>query len=144
MDQKIEAPNDADVDRIARQLIHAQDTVEELSGSSLDGSEADLALIQIAIDSGAIEPTATYTLQSLGLLFGRIFIENSVGYDWWMVEDEYGRDPALRYKETTLLAFPQTMISRRVEDGEVIDCSDLYNGLKKRLEEIRDESYSAA
>jgi hypothetical protein len=67
-----------------------------------------------------------------------------MSYDWWMVEDEYGRDPAIRYKETTLLVFPQTMISKRVEDGVPVDVQDMYNGLCERLEEIRVENYPDA
>lgn len=58
-----------------------------------------------------------------------------------MVEDEYGRDPAIRYKETTLLVFPQTMISKRVEAGEAVDVRVMYEGLCKQLEEIRAENY---
>jgi len=43
-----------------------------------------------------------------------------------MIEDEYGRDPAIGYKKTTLLVFPQTMISKRVESGEVVDMRMMY------------------
>ena len=58
-----------------------------------------------------------------------------------MVEDAYGRDPAIRYKATTLLAFPRTMISKRVEDGEAVDVRALFDGLRERLEQIRAENY---
>jgi hypothetical protein len=37
-----------------------------------------------------VEREATYTLQALGLAFGRVFLTENPGYDWWMVEDEYG------------------------------------------------------
>jgi hypothetical protein len=56
-----------------------------------------------------------------------------------MVEDEYGRDPAIRYKESTLLVFPMTMISKRVEDGEHVDVNELFNGLAKQLAELIQE-----
>jgi hypothetical protein len=61
-----------------------------------------------------------------------------------MVEDEYGRDPALRYKDTTLLVFPQTMISKRIEDGEGVDVRELFDGLRERVEEIRAENHPGA
>jgi hypothetical protein len=56
-----------------------------------------------------------------------------------MVEDEYGRDPAIRYKETSLLVFPMTMISKRVEDGEELNVIELFDGLAKQLAELIDE-----
>jgi len=32
--------------------------------------------------------------------------------EWVTVEDEYGKDPALRFPGTTVIAFPLTMISK--------------------------------
>jgi hypothetical protein len=140
MEQKIEAPNDEDVDRIARQLIYAQSIIEELSGSVTTGGTDDPKLIQKVIDSGSLQPDATSALQAIGMAFGKIFVNENEGYDWWMVEDEYGRDPSIRYKETTLLVFPQTMISKRIEDGEEVDVHDLYYGLIEQLTEIREQN----
>ena len=140
-DQRIEPPTADDIDHIARHLLHAKALVREMTGSELTGRLGDLALIQRVMDARQVEPEAAYSLQSLGLAFGKTFIQNSEHYDWWMVEDEYGRDPAIRYKETTLLAFPQTMISKRIEDGEAIDVRELFDDLRERLEQIRSENY---
>lgn len=142
MAQVIEAPNELDIDEVARQLVHASELVGQVTGKELTGDEADLALIQQTLDAKVIEPEATYSLQSLGIAFGKVFVENNQFYDWWMVEDEYGRDPAIRYKETTLLAFPQTMISKRVERGEPVSVLSMYHGLRDQLERIRSEDYS--
>jgi len=144
MPQTIEAPNENDVDRIARQLIHAEQVIEQATRQSLSGQLADLLLIQTVLDQKIVEPEATYSLQALGIAFGKVFIENNLFYDWWMVEDEYGRDPAIRYKETTLLVFPQTMISKRIEDGEQVDVHKMYHGLREQLDEIRQENYPNA
>src|ERR1039457_2329186 len=37
-----------------------------------------------------------------------------------MVQHEFCRDPAIRFRLTMLPAFPRTMLSKRVEDGETI------------------------
>jgi hypothetical protein len=140
MSQVVEPPNDEDVDRIAKHLIYAETIVREITGSDLSGGLADLAMLQRVLDSGQIEAEATYALQSLGMALGKVFVNNNNEYDWWMVEDEYGRDPAVRLKETSLLLFPQTMISKRVEDGEEVNVPELYAGLIERLAEIRDEN----
>lgn len=144
MTQKIEAPSGEDIERIAQQLLHAQEVVLEATGSQLSGGMADLALLQRVLDFKFLEPEATYSLQALGIAFGKVFVENNAHYDWWMIEDEYGRDPAIRYKETTLLVFPQTMLSKRIEDGDEVDVEAMYSGLCEQLEEIRLENYPDA
>lgn len=79
--------------------MHADQVVEQATGSKMHGTRDDLALIQSVLDRGLIEREATYTLQALGLVFGRAFIHENENFDWWIVEDEYGRDPATRYKQ---------------------------------------------
>jgi len=143
-DQKIEPPNEKDIENIAMGVVHAGQVIEQALGEDLDGTRSDLALIQRVLDRGLVEREATYTLQAFGLTFGRIFLNEFPDYDWWMVEDEYGRDPAIRYKETTLLVFPMTMISKRVEDGEHVDLNELFDGLAKQLAELIQEGLDGA
>jgi len=141
-EQKIEAPTESDVTDIAQACVHASNVIEEALGSRLSGTRSDLQLIQRLLDKGIIEPEATYTLQALGVAFGNAFVHEHSDYDWWMVEDEYGRDPAIRYQKTTLLAFPRTMISKRVEDGETVDVADLFDGLARRLAELAEKGWT--
>lgn len=88
-----------------------------------------------------MEREATYTLQALGLAFGKVFIEENAGYDWCMVQDEFGRDPAMRYKQSSLLAYPRTMISKRIEDGESVDVTELFDGLRRRMDELVEKGW---
>lgn len=120
-------------------VVHAGQVIEQALGEDLDGSFNDLALMQRVLDQGVVEPEATYTLQAFGLAFGRVFLNQFPDYDWWMVEDEFGRDPAIRYKETSLLVFPMTMISKRMEDGDAFDVTELFDGLAKQLAELIEE-----
>ena len=143
-EQKIEPPTASDVDAIARAVLHAEHVIQEALGSRMDGTRNDLSLIQRVLDQGSIEREATYTLQALGLAFGRAFIHENTGYDWWMVEDEYGRDPAIRYKRSSLLAFPRTMLSKRVEDGESVNVVELYDGLTRRLTELIEDGWDGS
>lgn len=140
-DQKIEAPNESDIDGIALALIHADQVISEALGLKLNGSRADLLLIQKLLDARTVEREATYTLQALGLAFGKVFIEENVDYDWWMVEDEFGRDPAIRYKQSSLLAYPRTMISKRIEDGESVNVIELFDGLCRRMEDLVEKGW---
>jgi hypothetical protein len=140
-DQRIEAPNESDIDDIARALIHADHVINEALGSKLNGSRADLMLIQKLLDAGTVEREATYTLQALGLAFGKVFIEENADYDWWMVQDEFGRDPAIRYKRSSLLAYPRTMLSKRLEDGEPVNVTELFDGLCRKMEELVEKGW---
>lgn len=142
-EQQIEAPSDADVDAIARAWLHANAVCRDVLGVALDGSSADLSRLQMLLDSGVIDREATYTLQALGIAFGKVFLNDNPGYDWWMFEDEYGRDPAIRYERSSLLAYPRTMLSKRIEDGEKVDVLDLYDGLRTRLAQLIEDGYSA-
>ena len=56
--------------------------------------------------------------------------------EWVVVEDEMGRDPAIRYPGTTVIVFPLTMISKRVEDGEEIDVRDLFSRILIHIREL--------
>ena len=140
-EQQIEAPSDSDINAIARAWLHADAVCREVLGEALDGSSVDLARLQKLLDSGLIDREATYTLQALGIAFGKVFVNDNPGYDWWMVQDEYGRDPTIRYGRSKLLAYPRTMLSKRVEEGERVDVLDLYDGLRTRLAELVEDGY---
>lgn len=138
-EQCIEAPNEADTTELAWKLIHADEILARF-GQAFDASEDDLERLQEVLDSKTIEAEARYSLESLGIAFGRIFLENHEGFDWWMVSDEIGRDPAIRYRRSSLLIFPQSMLWKRIEDGEEVDVRELYESLCEHIEEALREN----
>ncbi len=140
MSEGIVAPDEDDIDRIARQLIHAAALVSDAVGASLCGDLTDLPRLQGALDSGRFGPTDTYALQSLGLAFGKVFVNEHPEFDWWMVDDEHGRDPAIRFRTTTLLMFPLTVLSKRVERGEPVDVGALFAQVSAGLQRIVSEN----
>lgn len=54
---------------------------------------------------------------------------------WVAVDDEFGRDPALRWLQTNMLAFPLTAISKRVEDGIAVDVYQMFGGFQKAIKD---------
>ncbi len=144
MEQVITAPDDEWITYIAKMWLLGNQISKDVIGEEMDGSMADLARIQRILDGQRISATNTQELQSLGILFGKVFVNETSDYDWWVVEDEYGKDACIRFKQTTLLAFPQTMISKRIEDGENINVLELFIGLRDRLEALRKEGYANA
>jgi hypothetical protein len=74
-------------------------------------------------------------LQSLGIALGDALAQK-LGLQWVAVQDEYGRDPALRLEGTSVLLFPLTMISKRIERGEDVDVYQLFEGVCAKVGEI--------
>ena len=77
-----------------------------------------------------IEPHETFKFQCLGIALGDAFVQK-FGMEWIMVDDDSGRDPAVRIPGTTVVLFPLTMISKRVERGEAVNVLELFNGVAK-------------
>ena len=144
MEQVILAPDDEWVTYIAKMWLLGSQVSKEVIGEEMDGSIADLERLQRLIDSSQIPFKNTQELQSLGIVFGKVFVNETPDYDWWVIEDQNGKDACVRYKETNLLIFPQTMLSKRVEDGEEINVLGLFGGLKEDLERIKWEHYANA
>lgn len=74
------------------------------------------------------------------MALGRIFARTIEGLDWWLVEDEYGRNICLRYRETTLRVNRITMISKRIERGEDVDVQHLYDRIRDWILDMKDRT----
>src|SRR5262245_54549396 len=102
MDRKgsmpLQDPVPEDLDRIAKQWLVADRLVSEHLGETLDQSPSDLERLQKLLELAVVAPHQTYELQCLGIALGRVLVRNVSGLDWAVVEDEYGRDPTIRYR----------------------------------------------
>lgn len=117
---------------VLRQLHRCYENVD------LFRDERDLAVLQRLIDDAHFLPEQTYELQCLGIVFGDVF-ESRPEFEWKMVSDEYGRDPTLRYKQTSAQLNVLTMISKRIEDGASVDVARLYEETIRFFEENESE-----
>ena len=95
-----------------------------------------LQLLQAILDAGWVERSEGAKLRCLGVTLGDA-IAQKLQMEWIIVEDESGRDPALRFPGTTVIAFPLSMISKRVDRGETIDVSDLFDGVCRHVLEMK-------
>ena len=108
---------------------------DEQSRANYATAAGKLGLVRALLAHGVFRPDQTYELQSLGVVLGDAFVQE-LGMRWVAVEDEYGRDPALQLPGTSVLLYPLTMISKRVERGEAVDVFELFNGLAAQLEDL--------
>jgi len=100
--------------------------------SNLTKTAADLSVLQRLIDDKVFRKTQTYELQSLGIAFGDV-LATELPLRWVMVTDEYGTDPTLRFKATTVQINALTMISKRIERGEDVNLTELLRITREQL-----------
>lgn len=131
-------PTQQDWARIRNQQGLIAKVVAERYSAGLIGGLADLQPLQRLIEDKAYEAEDTYELQSIGLCFGEVMVKQ-LGFRWITVEDELGQDPAIQYGSTSIIAYPLTMISKRVEDGVQVDLQEIYADTARTLLRMRDE-----
>jgi hypothetical protein len=102
--------------------------------SEYDSIEGKLKLLHIILQSEWINKEETNKLQCLGITLGDALIQQ-FGFKWVEVEDEFGIDPAIKLRDTSIILFPLTMISKRIENGETID---IYSLFKKLITTVND------
>jgi hypothetical protein len=134
--QKLSAPLESDLDELRRRSgwVDAQ-VRSRYPGAALSGRAPDLDLLQRLIDDGAFRVPETAHWQSVGLALGNVLV-NEAGLHWVVVEDRHGRDLALKFGDSSVLVFPLTMISKRVERGERPDVRQLFDTVRKELPNI--------
>jgi len=132
MEQVVTPPSQEDAERIESQRRWVRDHFDEDARHLYDQRDEKLRLLQAIIDAGWIDASETVKLQCLGITLGDALVQE-LGLEWVMVEDKYGRDPAIRKPGTTVIAFPLTMISKRIERGESVTVRELFDGVVEHV-----------
>jgi hypothetical protein len=133
---KISELSNGDRTRLDQQrAIVAAAAKQRYGTSSLTKTLEDLPVLQHLIDDKAFSKTQTYQLQSLGVAFGDVSASN-FPLRWVMVTDEYGTDPTLRFKDTTVQVNALTMISKRIEKDEAVDLQELLRKTREHLTRV--------
>jgi hypothetical protein len=133
MEQKFEALSGDDAAHAEKQRSWVRDHFEPEARGKYDSLEDKLRLLDTIIRSGWIERNEKWKLQSLGITLGDALVQK-MGLVWVTVEDEYGRSPALHDNGSTIVVFPLTAISKRIERGESVDVRELFDGLCQMIE----------
>ena len=85
-----------------------------------------LGLLRAILEANVLSKYETYEMQCLGIVLGDAFVQQCK-WLWRMVEDEHGRDPCLKVNGSSVILFPMTMISKRIERGETVDVFALFD-----------------
>jgi hypothetical protein len=125
----------------AAQLKAQRAVVEKYLGNDPQNLEnyataaGKLGLLRAILDARLFGPTHTYELQCMGVVFGDVFVQ-VCGWEWRMVEDELGRDPCIKVASSTIVLYPLTMISKRIEHGEAVDVFALFDEIAADAERL--------
>ena len=122
-----------DKTRIDQQRALVAAVVKQRYGiAELSRTKKDLPILQRVIDDKVFKKSQTYELQSLGVVFGDV-LASELPLRWVMITDQYGTDPTLRFKNTSININALTMISKRVERDEQVDVSLLLQQNRQAL-----------
>jgi len=135
--QNVSSPSEADRRRLDDQrAVVEKYLADDSSRAKYKTAAGKLGTIRAILDGNVFKPNQTYELQCLGIVLGDAFALE-LGLEWVTVEDAHGRDPAMRLPGTSIILFPLTMISKRIERGEKVDVFDLFNGVAAEVESAR-------
>src|SRR5882724_1572067 len=138
MEQKFEPLNPDDTADLEAKRIWAREHYDEAARDKYDTLDGKLSLLDTILRNKWIAPDETLKLQCLGVTFGDALAQR-LGLTWVAVEDKYGRDPALTLEGTSVLVFPLTSISKRIERGEEVEVYGLFEDACRTIERLRRE-----
>jgi hypothetical protein len=138
MTQKVGQLDAADAKRLEAQRTWVREHFAPEARHEYDSLGGKLRLLDTIVAAKWIAPSETVKLQSLGVTFGDVLVQG-LGAEWVIVEDEHGRDPAVAIAGTSILLYPLTSISKRVERGEDVDVHSLYQAACDTVARVRGE-----
>lgn len=138
LDQKIETLSEDELARLEEQRSWVRDHYEDSARHEYATFEGKLKLLEAILANDWINADETWKLQSLGITFGDVLVQE-LGLLWVAVEDDYGRDPALIVQGTTIIFFPLTTISKRIERGETVHVREMFESFRAWLEKMSAE-----
>ena len=102
---------------------------------ALTGTAADLPLMQRIFENGPYTDDAVAEVVALGTALGDV-IAHTLGMDWVRYSDDDGVDLALRYRNTSIVVFPRSMILKRLERDEEPDIPHLHDEVCSHVREM--------
>jgi hypothetical protein len=134
VEQRVDIPNEQDMLRIEAQRAWVREHFEPESRHEYETLVGKLRLLNTIVSQKWVEPHETVKLQCLGIALGDALVQE-LGMRWVVVEDGQGRDPAIELPGTTVVVFPLTMISKRIERGEDVDVLGLFKAVCGKIRE---------
>jgi len=108
-------------------------TVKKILKKDFTGSEADLPKLQQLIDGDKFNAKQKDAWQSFGIAFGVILDNEIDGMQWVTVIDANRELPALQFKETDLVIYPQQLIWNKIKNDQACDLNTEFETIKDKV-----------
>lgn len=131
-----------EIDRLAAQRRPIEALIEHNAAAQAKyrAIAGKLGVIRAVLDEKRFRADQTFELQGLGVILGDALAQK-LGMRWMVIEDSLGTSPCLVLPGTSILLFPQTMISKRIERGETVDVFDMFNWTVAKVRELQAQDY---
>lgn len=96
-------------------------TVKKLLKKDFTGVSEDVFKIQQIIDGCSFATDKREAWQSFGLAFGTVLTNEMDGMEWVTVIDGKREYPALRFRDTDIMVYPQDLIWNKIKSKELCD-----------------------
>jgi Domain of unknown function (DUF3806) len=138
MEQKFEPLNSDEIADLETMRSWVRDHYDEGARHKYDTIDGKLRLLDTILSNKWIATDETLKLECLGVTFGDALVQ-SLGFTWIAIEDDYGRGPALTLEGISIIVFPLTSISKRIERGEEVEIYALFEDACSTIERLRRE-----
>jgi len=139
MRQRFDPLNADDIARLEAQRTWVRNHYTEETRDQYDLLEGKLLLLDTILKNRWIAADEKVKLQSLGVVLGDALVQR-MGMRWVIIEDEFGRDPAVNLEGTSIRIFALTLISKRIEGGvEDLDVFALFDEACRSVERLKNE-----
>lgn len=129
--------SETDLKSLARQRATIERFLaDQQSKQNYQSVAGKLGLIRSLLLADKFKPEQTYELQCLGVVLGDALVQE-MKMKWVLVEDQFGRDPAVKVPQKEIFLFPLTMISKRVEAAESVDVFAMFNKVIEQVEQLQ-------
>ncbi len=120
----------------ARRAVVEELLADDRSREKYRKPAGKLGAIKAILEAGVFDPNQTYEIQCLGTVLGDALAQE-LSMEWVTVEDGNREATALHLPGTSIVVFPLTMISKRLQRGAQVDIFDLFNRVAARIDELR-------
>ena len=138
MDQKIEPPDDAEIEWVLTNVT----AIREAAGGVAGPAKID-ELYAGWFEEWAGQPDEDREdpnpmINAFGLAFGQVLVDE-LGLEWAVVTDEHGTEIAVHGKPHDLIVFPPNLVAKRFERATHF-LAPIYEGIGKQVADLRGPS----
>ena len=138
MSQRIESPNEAEVEWLAAYVEMAPGMAAEWLGAAAAPLEVDDldALWAAWLAASAPAGDANDVVHAVGLAFGQRLVDD-LGMRWVVITDELGTEIAVHAQPGDVLVFPANLVAKRWESRATGFLRPVYDEISARIEALR-------